>query len=52
MGNNAQSSGNMIGHGGGAIAAPNHVHIGSLIVISVLILIVVVALALNMRKKR
>jgi hypothetical protein len=52
VGNNAQSSSNMIGHGGGAIAAPNHVHLGSLIVICVLIFIVVVVLALNIRKKR
>ncbi|WP_157062098.1 hypothetical protein [Alicyclobacillus ferrooxydans] len=52
MSNDAQSSGNMTGHGGGAIVAPNHVHIGSLVVLSALILIVVVALALNMRKKR
>jgi len=41
-----------MGHGGGAIAAPSHVHMGPLIVISVLILIIAVTFALNMKKRR
>lgn len=54
MGNEGQSNrtGNMIGHGGGAITARNQVHIGSLIVLSVLILIVAVTFALTIKKKR